>query len=84
MKFPQLQAGYCGDGRRLRPNREVKHVRSPSIIFPVEKLETGMRFPPFFKSLTRSWRNRDCNLLAPLTFSSACKCREPDLRALHC
>jgi hypothetical protein len=30
-------------------------VRSPSIIFPIEtKLETGMRFPPFFKSLARS------------------------------
>src|SRR5436189_3850215 len=36
---------HCGDGRRLRPNRHVKHERFPSITFPAETmLETGMRF----------------------------------------
>jgi hypothetical protein len=52
MKFSQQWQQAQTDGRRLRPNRHVKHERFPSITFPAETmLETGMRFLFFRRQL---------------------------------
>src|SRR2546428_1835369 len=66
VRYRGSERRHCGDGRRLRPNRHVKHERSPSITFPAETmLETGMRFL-FFQAAAAKYRLCSC-------FSRQCK-----------